>query len=259
VVTREQEAGGRIGEDDVSLRVAGCRNRLEEAVADLELLPHAEPDVRVVPVAHGVDLTADPRPPCLHDRVCPGALQRLELREALLRRPPERRQSAALALPQADLDAEATPQRDRLGVVVPVRVRDQGPRDVAGPEADRTQSALQRLLRRLQCPPAVDEAQTTYVLGDVGVDGLEPVHGQRQGDPVHACGDLEGTGLTPGVTCIRSGDLPFDEMTTRAASHERSFSAGGAVGPMQPSAAPAPRPPGERAGTDRAQALSVSR
>ncbi len=77
--------------------------------------------------------------------------------------------------------------------VVAVDVGDQEPADVAEPRPDRAQAPVQQLARLRDRPAAVDQdGQPVVGADDVDVDRLEPVHRQRQRDPMDALGDRPG-------------------------------------------------------------------
>ena len=60
------------------------------------------------------------------------------------------------------------------------------------PEPIVAQAAVEQVARDRDRPAAVDEGEAVVGLDDVDVDRLEPVHRQRQRDPVDALGDLPG-------------------------------------------------------------------
>ena len=99
--------------------------------------------------------------------------------------------------PRTTCAPTSRPDHGRLRVVVAVHVRDQEPADVAHGVAELLEAGVEDLARLRDRPAAVDQHQPVVGLDDVDVDRTQPVHRQRQREPVHPGRDLEGTGLGP--------------------------------------------------------------
>jgi hypothetical protein len=100
---------------------------------------------------------------------------------------------------QLDSGADQATQRDGLGVVVAVDVRDQDAAHVPEVVPDGGQRRLEPLPRLEQGPPGVDEYEPVGLCHDVDVHGMQSVVGQRQRYPVDPLGDRVRAELRPGV------------------------------------------------------------
>ena len=105
----------------------------------------------------------------------------------------DRLQLGGLPFAQSDDQTGALPQTHRHREVVAVVVRDEALLEVVRRQAQLTQRVVERPLRDLDLPPAVDEGVPVLAEDGVDVDRLEPVHRQGKGDPVHPGGDLFGS------------------------------------------------------------------
>jgi hypothetical protein len=87
---------------------------------------------------------------------------------------------------ERDLRADRAADRDGLRVVVAVHVRDEHAADVGEPMPEVRERPFEELARHVERPPTVDEDEAVPVLDRVHVDRTEPVHRERERDPVHA-------------------------------------------------------------------------
>ena len=98
------------------------------------------------------------------------------------------------------LRADRTADRDGLRVVVAVDMRDQHAADVREPMAEVRERPFEELARHVERPPTIDEDEAVAILDRIHVDRTEPVHRERQRDPVHARRDRLRARFRPGVT-----------------------------------------------------------
>ena len=115
----------------------------------------------------------------------------------------QRRYVSALALAQRDDVAEGLPQLHREGVMIDVDVGDEEVPDVTQLVTDLPQPLGESLPGRDQGDAGVDEVDSLVVGDRVDVDRLEPVHRQRERDPVHATTEILDSRLGPGVPVSR--------------------------------------------------------
>ncbi len=108
-----------------------------------------------------------------------------------------------LALPQADHVVQGLPELDREGVVVGVNVGDEEVADIAELIADLPQPSHEPLPGLDQGNAGVDEVDALVIGDRVDIDRPQRVHGQRQGDPVHAPAEILDPRLGPCVPVRR--------------------------------------------------------
>ena len=209
VIAREHDLRGGVVEDGMTDGVTRCMHRPQRAGAQVELGAVDQPAVGLVPFREA----GMPGPFVPAGR---GYLGGQLIRAQLVQQVPAEHQVGTgtghlvhrsnvgpLALPQADHVVQGLPELDREGVVVGVNVGDEEIADIAELIADLRQPGHEPLPGLDQGDAAVDEVDALVIGDRVDVDRPQRVHGQRQGDPVHAPAEVLDPRLGPCVPVRR--------------------------------------------------------
>ena len=195
-----------VGEDEVALRCGpGSATASRVRLADVERVVAARASCPGIPQSRGPAARRRQRSPASSPASSLGAGARRSGHRRV-RVEAARCGSGRASASRRGRGRRATPTSrrtvDGLRVVVAVHVRDQEAADVGEPRG-RARPATARTASRdsgIAQPPST-RTRPSSVSIDVDVDRAQPVHRQRQRDPVHAVGDLVGAGLGP-VRCV---------------------------------------------------------
>ena len=265
VVAREQQPGRVVGEDVVALRCGpGVCTASSAPVADGDPVVAVQPRVGVLPLGQvRARRRAEPLPP-VGDPSAPASRSIRDLRVG--GRAPGSRIRSRVGLspsPRLTCDAELAAHGHGLGVVVAVHVGDQETGDVGQPAVELGERLLEQRPRLLDRPAAVDEGQPVVGLEDVDVDRAQPVHRQRQRDPVHpgghrfAPGSVHrrascGEASSVGSSCVGVTGTTLDVAAVARGCADQGGEVAGEVGLVEPAV------PGARSASDPSYPRSSS-